>query len=185
MNPSYNEININIFKYLMSLIFNPSTYDKLDFYVKKGVEYKPLYCIDYLNFKVNYKTLKKQVYILDTYINVWIDKMKKEKIEININNPQKYWKKMKKEIVNFTDEKRLIIINVMKLLYEKYFDIIGNFSCYNILNRIYKITKSKNLQEQIRQLFYLSLSTKINDDEIKENNLNDIKKEDINYIKIS
>ena len=185
MNPSYNETNINIFKYLMSLIFNPSTYDKLDFYVKKGVEYKPLYCIDYLNFKVNYKTLKKQVYILDTYINVWIDKMKKEKIEININNPQKYWKKMKKEIVNFTDEKRLIIINVMKLLYEKYFDIIGNFSCYNILNRIYKITKSKNLQEQIRQLFYLSLSTKINDDEIKENNLNDIKKEDINYIKIS
>ena len=79
----------------------------------------------------------------------------------------------------------LIIINVMKLLYEKYFDIIGNFCCYNILDRIYKITKSKSLQEQIKQLFYLSLSTKISDDEIKENNLNDIKKEDINYIKIS
>ena len=185
MNPSYNEINTNIFKYLMSLIFNPSTYDKLDFYVKKGLEYKPLYCIDYLDFKVNYKTLKKQVYILDTYINVWIEKIKKEKIDLHIKNPQKYWKKMKKEIVNFTDEKRLIIINVMKLLYEKYFDIIGNFSCYNILDRIYKITKSKSLQEQIKQLFYLSLSTKISDDEIKENNLNDIKKEDINYIKIS
>ena len=182
LNPSYDEVKINNFKSLINLIFNPDTYDNLKFSQKKGVEYKPFYCIDYLNYKVNYGSLEKAIYILDTYINVWIDKNKKEKMEVHIQNPHKYWKKMKKEIVKYNDEKKLIIINVMKFIYEKYFEIIGNFGSYNILDRIYKVTKSKNLQEQIRQLFYLSI--KIGNEEIEENNMRDIISENINYIKI-
>ena len=186
-NPLYNEIKENNIKLLINIIFNHETFDNLDTYPKKGVEYKPLYCIDYQNFKVNYNTLKKEVYILDTYINVWIEKKKKEKQkdvnDIRIINPRAYWKKMKKVIITYDDEKRYIIINAMKILYQKYFEIIGNFSCYNIMNKIYNSTKSKKLKEIIKQLFYTSIQ--ISDAEIKENNVRDINKENIDYINIS
>ena len=90
---------------------------------------------------------------------------------------------MKKEIVIYDDDKKIIIINAMKILYQKYFENIGNFSCYNIMNRLYNSTKSGKLKEMIKQLFYCSIQ--INDDEIKENNVRDINKENIDYINIS
>ena len=186
-NPLYEEINQNNIKILINIIFNHETFDNLDTFPKKGVEYKPLYCIDYQNYKVNYQTLQKEVYILDTYINVWIERKKREKQkdinDIHISNPRAYWKKMKKEIVIYDDDKKIIIINAMKILYQKYFENIGNFSCYNIMNRLYNSTKSGKLKEMIKQLFYSSIQ--INDDEIKENNVRDINKENIDYINIS
>ena len=186
-NPLYEEINQNNIKILINIIFNHETFDNLDTFPKKGVEYKPLYCIDYQNYKVNYQTLQKEVYILDTYINVWIERKKREKQkdinDIHITNPRAYWKKMKKEIVIYDDDKKIIIINAMKILYQKYFENIGNFSCYNIMNRLYNSTKSGKLKEMIKQLFYSSIQ--INDDEIKENNVRDINKENIDYINIS
>ena len=81
------------------------------------------------------------------------------------------------------DAKRLVIISAMKLIYQKYFGIIGNFDWYNMMNKIYKSTKSKKLQEQIKQLFYISI--RISDDEIKENNIRDLMQENINYININ
>ena len=186
-NPLYEEINQNNIKILINIIFNHETFDNLDTFPKKGVEYKPLYCMDYQNYKVNYHTLQKEVYILDTYINVWIERKKREKQkdinDIHITNPRAYWKKMKKEIVIYDDDKKIIIINAMKILYQKYFENIGNFSCYNIMNRLYNSTKSGKLKEMIKQLFYSSIQ--INDDEIKENNVRDINKENIDYINIS
>ena len=97
--------------------------------------------------------------------------------DIRIINPRAYWKKMKKVIITYDDEKRYIIINAMKILYQKYFEIIGNFSCYNIMNKIYNSTKSKKLKEIIKQLFYTSIQ--ISDAEIKENNVRDINKYNI------
>ena len=186
-NPLYEEINQNNIKILINIIFNHETFDNLDTFPKKGVEYKPLYCMDYQNYKVNYHTLQKEVYILDTYINVWIERKKREKQkdinDIHITNPRAYWKIMKKEIVIYDDDKKIIIINAMKILYQKYFENIGNFSCYNIMNRLYNSTKSGKLKEMIKQLFYCSIQ--INDDEIKENNVRDINKENIDYINIS
>ena len=182
--PKLKETEENYFKDLIKIIFNPDTYgDNLEFYHKKIFDNKPLYCIDYLNFKVNYKTLKKELYILDTYINNCIYYNKDNNKDIQIEKPQKFWKKLNKEIVMENDEKRLIIVNVLKLIYKKYFGVIGDFKWYNTLNRIYKSTKSKTLQEQIKQLFYISI--KIQDDEIKENNIHDLMKENINYVNIN
>jgi len=178
--PKLKETKENYFKDLIRIIFNPDTYgDNLEFYRKKNIDYKPLYCIDYLNFKVNYNTLKKEVYILDTYINNLINNNK----DIQIEKPQKFWKKLNKEVVMNNDDKRLIIVNVLKLIYKKYFGVIGDFSWYNTLNRIYNSTKSKKLQEQIKQLFYISI--RIDDDEIKENNIQDLLNENINYVNIN
>ena len=123
--------------------------------------------------------MNKEVYILDTYINILFNN-KKEK---DIDKPKKYWKKLKKEIVLCSDDKRLIIINAMKLLYKKYYEIIGNFDEYYILNKISKLTKNKILQEEIKDLFYISI--KINDLDIKKNNVRDIIKADINYINVN
>jgi hypothetical protein len=180
INPSHNETRKNYYKDLINIIFNIEKYDDLYLYPKKSIEYKPLFCIDYLNFKVDYNTLKKEVYVLDTYINILIKNNLKE---INIDRPAKYWKKLKKEIVISNDAKRLVIISAMKLIYQKYFGIIGNFDWYNMMNKIYKSTKSKKLQEQIKQLFYISI--RISDDEIKENNIRDLMQENINYININ
>ena len=180
INPSHNETRKNYYKDLINIIFNIEKYDDLYLYPKKSIEYKPLFCIDYLNFKVDYNTLKKEVYVLDTYINILIKNNLKE---INIDRPAKYWKKLKKEIVISNDAKRLVIISAMKLIYQKYFGIIGNFDWYNMMNKIYKSTKSKKLQEQIKQLFYISI--RISDDEIKENNIRDLMQESINYININ
>ena len=180
INPSHKETLENYYKDLINIILNVEKYDDLYRHPKKSVEYKPLFCIDYLNFKVEYNTLKKEVYVLDTYINILIKNNLKE---INIDRPAKYWKKLKKEIVVSNDIKRLIIINAMKMIYQKYFEVIGNFDWYNMMNKIYKSTKSKKLQEQIKQLFYISI--RINDDEIKENNVRDLMNENINYININ
>ena len=180
INPSHNETRKNYYKDLINIIFNIEKYDDLYLYPKKSIEYKPLFCIDYLNFKVDYNILKKEVYVLDTYINILIKNNLKE---INIDRPAKYWKKLKKEIVISNDAKRLVIISAMKLIYQKYFGIIGNFDWYNMMNKIYKSTKSKKLQEQIKQLFYISI--RISDDEIKENNIRDLMQENINYININ
>ena len=177
-NPPYKVIKENNFKDILRIIFNSDTYGNLEFYPKNRIE-RPLFCIDYLNFKVNYKALNKEVYILDTYINILFNN-KKEK---DIDKPKKYWKKLKKEIVLCSDDKRLIIINAMKLLYKKYYEIIGNFDEYYILNKISKLTKNKILQEEIKDLFYISI--KINDLDIKKNNVRDIIKADINYINVN
>ena len=180
INPSHKETTQNYYKDLINIILNVEKYDNLYRIPNKSIEYKALFCIDYLNFKVEYNTLKKEVYVLDTYISILIKNNLKE---INIDRPAKYWKKLKKEIVISNDIKRLIIINAMKMIYQKYFEVIGNFDWYNMMNKIYKSTKSKKLQEQIKQLFYISI--RINDDEIMENNVRDLMQENINYININ
>ena len=179
MNPSYNETKEKNFKTLLNIVFNPDISDNYKMNPKKSMEYKPLYSIDYLNYKVNYNTLKKEVYILDTYIG----KLVENNIDkIKIQKPQKFWKKLIKASVNNSDEKRLVIIKALKLIYKDYFKDIGNFGFYNIMNRLYKSTNNKKIQEQIKQLFYVSIN--IEDDEIKEDNIHDMKQEEINYINV-
>jgi hypothetical protein len=179
INPAHKESMKNYYKDLINIILNVEKYDDLYRYPKKSIEYKPLFCIDYLNFKVEYETLKKEVYVLDTYISILVEK----KGKIDIDRPAKFWKKLKKEFVLSNDIKRVTIIKAMIIIYQKYFEIIGNFDWYNMMNKIYKSTKSKKLQEQIKQLFYISI--RINDDEIKENNVRALMNENINYININ
>ena len=177
INPAHKESMKNYYKDLINIILNVEKYDDLYRYPKKSIEYKPLFCIDYLNFKVEYETLKKEVYVLDTYISILINKKEKD---IEIDRPAKFWKKLKKEFVLSNDIKRVTIIKAMIIIYQKYCEIIGNFDWYNMMNKIYKSTKSKNLKEQIRNLLQTSII--INDDEIKENNVRDLMQENINYI---
>ena len=179
INPAHKESMKNYYKDLINIILNVEKYDDLYRYPKKSIEYKPLFCIDYLNFKVEYETLKKEVYVLDTYISILVEK----KGKIDIDRPAKFWKKLKKEFVVSNDIKRVTIIKAMIIIYQKYFEIIGNFDWYNMMNKIYKSTKSKNLKEQIKIL--LKTSIIINDDEIKENNVRDLMQENINYININ
>ena len=170
--PSYNEdLSKAKFDELIRIIFNYENYDVYEF----DEEIKAIYNIDYINFRVNYKTLKKEVYILDTYINLLVNNKK----EIRLKRPKEYWKKLIKELISNPDEKKIIILNAMKLIYEKYFLIIGNFEWYNIINRIYKINKNKNVQKHIKELFETSL--KIDNEEIKQNNIRKLQNENISF----
>ena len=184
LNSDMNTNNNDILD-LINLIFKSDNYNNIvseDFYKKKYSDNRPFFNIDYKNFKVNYKTLKKEVFILNTYINQLINNKK----EINIQKPQKFWKKFKKEIINNNEEQRIIIIKAMIIFYKKYFSIIGDFDSYNILSRVYKSTNSDKVRSYIIQLFYVSIS--IDDEETKQNNISQLINENIlnifiNFIK--
>ena len=173
------DTNMDGFTDLLNIVFNTENYNNLisdDLFKKKYIESKAFYDIDYKNFKVNYKTLKKEVYILDIYINQLIKDNKKE---INIQKPLKFWKKLKKELINNNEEKRISILKVMILVYKKYFSTIGDFNYYNIASRIYKSSNNDKIKSYIIELFNVSLS--IDDDEIKQNNMMEFSREDINF----
>ena len=180
INMNHNDmLDEEAFEDLINIIFNVETYNNLftnDFFKKKYIESRPFYNIDYKNYKVNYKTLKKEVYILDIYLNQLIKDNKKE---INIQRPKKFWKKLKKELICNNDEKRISILKVMILVYKKYFLILGEFDYYNIVNRIYKSTNNEKVHSHIIDLINLSIS--IDDEEIKQNNLLDLNKEEISF----
>jgi len=154
---------------LINMILKSDNYNSMvpdDFYKKKYIDNKPFYNIDYKNFKINYKTLKKEVYISNIYINQLIINNKKE---INIQKPQKFWKSLMKELINNNEEQRIIILKAMLLIYKKYYVTIGEFVFYQILCRVYKSTNSDKVHSYIIQLFYISIS--VDDDEIKKTNL--------------
>jgi len=177
---NYNlDNNIEGFNELIDMVLNTENYNNLipdDLFKRKYIESKAFYDIDYKNFKVSYKTLKKEVYILDIYINQLIKDNKKE---INIQKPFKFWKKLKKELINNNEEKRISILKVMILVYKKYFSIIGEFDYYNIVCRIYKASTSDKIRALIIELFNATLS--IDDDEIKQNNNIELSREDITF----
>ena len=171
LNTNYNDI-ID----LINMILKSDNYNSIvpdDFYKKKYIDNKPFYNIDYKNFKVNYKTLKKEVYISNIYINQLINNKK----EINIQKPQKFWKNLMKELINNNEEQRIIILKTMILIYKKYFLVIGEFEYYQILCRVYKSTNSEKVHSYIIQLFYVSIS--VDDDEIKQSNLLNLNNNDI------
>ena len=178
MNINNNDNNYNEFEDLINIVFNSDNYNNVipdDFYKKKIIENKPFYNIDYKNFKVNYKTLKKEVYILDIYINQLINNKK----EINVQKPLKYWKKLKKELINNKEEQRIIILKAMILLYKKYYLTIGEFDFYNIAKRIHRSTTNDKVRSLILELIVASVS--VDDEEIKQNNILELSKEDINF----
>ena len=178
MNFNNNDEHLNDFEDLINIVFNTDNYISIipdDFYKKRNTENKPFYNIDYKNFKVNYKTLKKEVYILDTYINQLIN----NKREIIVQKPRKFWKKFKDELINNKEEQRIIILKAMILLYKKYYLMIGDFDYYNIVKRIYKSTNSDKVRSLLLDLLMISIS--IDDDEIKQNNIIELNKEEINF----
>ena len=177
-----NLLDEGLFNDLIDIIFNVENYSNFfpdDFFKKKYVDSKPFFNIDYKNYKVTYKTLKREVYILDIYIN---QLLKDNKKEINIQRPKKFWKKLKKELISNNDEKRISILKVMILVYNKYYSIIGEFDYYNIANKIYKSTNNDKVHSYIIKLINDSIS--IDDEEIKQNNLLELNKEDI-FLKLN
>ena len=178
MNFNNNDEHLNEFEDLINIVFNTDNYISIipdDFYKKRNTEIKPFYNIDYKNFKVNYKTLKKEVYILDTYINQLINNKK----DIIVQKPRKFWKKFKDELINNKEEQRIIILKAMILLYKKYYLMIGDFDYYNIAKRIYKSTNSDKVRSLLLDLLMVSIS--IDDNEIKQNNIIELNKEEINF----
>ena len=178
MNINHNDDNYNEFEELINIVFNTENFISVlpdDFYKKKNIVNKPFYNIDYKNFKVNYKTLKKEVFILDVYINQLINNKK----DINVQKPLKYWKKFKKELINNKEEQRIVILKAMILLYKKYYLTIGEFDFYNIAKRIYRSTNNDKVRSLIIDLIIASVS--VEDEEIKQNNIIELAKEDINF----
>ena len=164
---------------LIKIIFNTENDNNHipdDILKKKYIDSKSFFNIDYKNIKVNYKTLKKEIYILDTYISQLIKDNKKE---INIQMPHKFWKKLKHKLIKNNEEKRISILKVMILFYKKYYLTIGEFDYYNIANRIYKSTSNDKIRSLVTELINTTIS--IDDDEIKQNNINELNKENINF----
>jgi transcriptional regulator of met regulon len=174
-----DEQNKKSYFQLIKIVFNSDIYNNSNLEEFNKEEYyftKPLFNIDFKGIKMNYKTLKKEVYILNTYINQFINSKK----EINPMKQKKLWKKLKKNVINNNEDKTIVILKAMILLYKKYFLTIGEFDCYNLLMRLFKTTNSEKIKNIIIQLFEVSIM--IDDEEIKQNNIDEINKEDISIM---
>ena len=164
---------------LIKIIFNTDNDNNHipdDIMKKKYIDSKSFFNIDYKNIKVNYKTLKKEIYILDTYISQLIKDNKKE---MNIQMPHKFWAKLKHKLIKNNEENRISILKVMILFYKKYYLTVGEFDYYNIANKIYKATNNDKIRLLVTELINTTIS--IDDDEIKQNNINELNKENINF----
>ena len=152
---------------------------------------------NYKNIKMNYKTLQNEIFVWKYYLK----KLLKENqgypsFNIEIENPKKLWKSIKKEIYLEKNASRLVImIKVLILLYKNYYQIkrkirkdakpLGQFKDYDFFINLYLTTENIDLKSYIIQLLYVSITCQ----EQKKENRNELLNHDeissiiLSYIK--
>ena len=128
--------------------------------------------IDYQQYKMDYITLKNEVFIWKYYLKKLIKENQGiPSFIIEIENPKKLWKKIKTEIhLESNPERIVIMIKVLILLYKDYysnkrksrkdkkdFKQLGKFKDYEFFLNLYKAYDDIDLKSYIIQLLYVSI----------------------------
>ena len=152
---------------------------------------------NYKNIKMNYKTLQNQIFVWKYYLKKLIkENQGYPSFNIEIENPKKLWKSIKKEMYLEKNSSRLIImLKVLILLYKNYYQIkrkirkeikaLGKFKDYDFFINLYLTTENIDVKSYIIQLLYVSITCQ----EQKNENRNELLNQDdicliiISYIK--
>ena len=138
-------------------------------YDKKLFEKLEDISIEYSNYKMEYITLKNEVFVWKYYLK----KLIKEDqgiptFVIEIENPKKLWKKIKTEIFLENKPERIVVmLKVLILLYKNYysnkrksrkdFKPLGKFKDYEFFLNLYKAYEDIEVKSYIIQLLYVSV----------------------------
>lgn len=126
--------------------------------------------LNYKEIKIEYKTLKKEAFVWQFYLRKIINEKGSPSLYCEIDNPKKFWKKLKREILSTTSEHHIIlIIKTMILLYKNYYENIGSFKEYEFFVKFYKSISSFDIKCYIIQLFLATI--KLSNKEFKEQNI--------------
>lgn len=129
--------------------------------------------LNYKEIKIEYKTLKKEAFVWQFYLRKIINEKGTPSLYCEIDNPKKFWKKLKREIFSTTSEHHIIlIIKTMILLYKNYYESIGSFKEYEFFVKFYKSISSFDIKCYIIQLFLATI--KLSNKEFKEQNIKEL-----------
>jgi len=128
------------------------------------------YCLNYKEIKFEYLTLKKHVFVWQYYLKKLLNESLPPNFNQHIEKPKKFWNKLMGELINtFNENKILLIIKTLSLLYKYYSELIGPFKEYKYFINIFSSTKNIDIKIMIVQLFCVTLENE--EKEIKEPNL--------------
>lgn len=131
------------------------------------------YCLNYKEIKFEYLTLKKHVFVWQYYLKKLINEALPPNFNQHIEKPKKFWNKLMSELINtFNENKILLIIKTLTLLYKFYSEIIGPFKEYKYFINIFSSSKNIDIKIMIVQLFCVTLENE--EKEIKEPNLKNL-----------
>jgi hypothetical protein len=128
------------------------------------------YCCNYKEIKAKYPTLKQHIFVWQYYLKKLINETGRPIFSHHIEKPKKFWNKLMNEIViTFNENKIVLIIKTMTLLYKMYNDTIGVFKEYQYFMKLFSTTNDEDIKIMIIQLF--TVTVEIDDKETKEENL--------------
>lgn len=131
------------------------------------------YCFNYKEIKMEYQTLKKHVFVWQYYLKRIINENGRPNLSHHIEKPKKFWKKLMNEIIVSSNENKiLLIIKTLILLYKFYYELIGVFKEYDYLLRLFNNTESVDIKIIIIQMFLVTVE--MEEKEIKEPNLKNL-----------
>jgi hypothetical protein len=131
------------------------------------------YCLNYKEIKFEYSTLKKHVFVWQYYLKKLINEIDTPRFNQHIEKPKKFWKKLMSELINtFNENKILLIIKTLSLLYKYYSEQIGPFKEYKYFLNIFSSFKNIDIKIMIVQLFNITVENE--EKEIKEPNLRNL-----------
>jgi hypothetical protein len=131
------------------------------------------YCFNYKEIKMEYQTLKKHVFVWQYYLKRIINENGRPNLSHHIEKPKKFWKKLMNEIIVSSNENKiLLIIKTLILLYKFYYELIGVFKEYDYMLRLFNNTDSVDIKIIIIQMFLVTVE--MEEKEIKEPNLKNL-----------
>ena len=138
-----------------------------------NVENVSHFSLNYKEFRIEYNCLKKEIFVWQYYLKKIINEKGTPSLSCRIDQPKKFWKKLKKEIIGKTSEHHIILIlKTMILLYKTYYESIGDFKEYDFFIKFYLSVNSFDIKCYILQLFLSSIL--LSEKEFKEKNIKEL-----------
>ena len=150
--------------------------------------------VDYLSYKMDYITLKNEVFVWKYYLKKLIkEDQGNPSFVVEIEKPKKLWKQIKLEIcLESKPERVILMLKILILLYKNYnsnkrksrkdFKPIGKFDDYDFFLNLFQKFDCIKVKSYIIQLLYVSVSQAEQKSENRKQLLN---KEDIGTLILS
>ena len=120
--------------------------------------------------KLEYQTLKKYYFVWKYYLKRIVIENGKPILQVTIDKPKKFWKKIMEEIIHtIIDWKVILLLKVLTLLYKNFYSAMGHLKNFEYFMNIFS-TRSIEIKSQIVQFFYVVCD--IDDNDIKNTNIN-------------
>ena len=122
--------------------------------------------------KLEYQSLKKYYFVWKYYLKRIIVENLKPNLQVQIDKPKKFWKKIIEEIIHTNvDWKVILLLKSLTLLYKNYFSTIGPLKNFEYFMNIF-CNRSLEIKSQIVQFLYVICD--VEDNEIKNTNINNL-----------